>query len=115
VSHKNAKERIREEAAEEARQDQEQEALIEQHLRKWKRGTVWIGIALVSSVVAVVPFLYGYPLHYYWDALGKRILVLSMCLLSAFMYTAGITFTSWLYLRDMKRIHKEFAPPGFKS
>jgi hypothetical protein len=110
--NQTAKRRIREKWWEEARQDEKQEARIEQRLRKWKRGTVILGLGLLASITAVVPFLYGYPLHDRWDALGKKILLLAMFLLVVFMYTAGITFTSWSYLRGIRKIHKRFVRPG---
>jgi membrane protein YdbS with pleckstrin-like domain len=106
------RDRIRREAEAEAIQAQEQEARIQLRLQKWKRGTVWLGSALVLSVAAVVPFLYGFPLHDKWDAIGKKILLLSMCLLAVFMYVAGTTYNFWAYLRDTKKGHKKFAPPG---
>ena len=108
------KARIREEAADEARQDEEQEARTEQRLRKWKRGTILLGIAVVASIAAVIPFLAGQPLHAYWDAIGKRILQLAMGMFLAFVYVAGTYSTFWKYLRDMKKIHRKFAPPGSK-
>lgn len=112
--HKNSTDRVTEASMEELSQDQAVEARIEQRLRKWKRGTVWLGIALTSSIAAVVPFLYGYPLHDYWDALGKKILMLSMCLLPLFLYSTGTTYVFWSYLRDIKNIHQKFAPPSSK-
>jgi membrane protein YdbS with pleckstrin-like domain len=111
----NAKARLTDVAAEEVRQDQYLEGRIEQRIRKWKRGTVWLGIALICCVVAVVPFVYGYPLHNYWDAVGKKILVLSMCLLPLFMFSAGITYMFWSYLRAIKNVHRRFVPPGSNS
>ena len=111
MSLKDAKEHIREEAAEESRRDEEQQARIEQRLRKWKIGTVCLGIALLASVGAVVPFLYGNPLHDQWDAIGKKILLLSMCFLAVFMYVATTTYNLWSYLRAMKHVHQTFAPP----
>ncbi len=102
----------REEAAEEEREDRELEGRIEARLRRWKLGTIWLGVALSISVGSVVPFLYGYPLHGLWDAVGKKLLVLSMCLLPVFMYAAATTFNFWLYLRDIKKIHREFRPTG---
>ncbi|PYU81152.1 MAG: hypothetical protein DMG50_17295 [Acidobacteria bacterium] len=110
MNHKEARARIREQAAEEARKDAEQEVLLERRLRRWKRGTISVGIALVASCGAVTPFLYGYPLHDRWDAIGKRILLLTMGLFLAFTYTAGTTYTFWSYLRAIKKIHARFAP-----
>lgn len=112
MNHKSVKERIRAEAAEEAKQDEEKEARIELRLRKWKRATMLLGVALVASLLAVTPFAYGHPLHNLWDAVGKRIMQVSAVLFLAFMYAAGTSYTFWSYLRAMKKIHKRFAPPG---
>jgi len=109
MKHKEARARIREQAAEEARQDAEQEARLERRLRRWKRGKMSLGIALAASCGAVIPFLCRYPLHDRWDAIGKRILLLTMGLFLAFMYAAGTTYTFWSYLRAIKKIHRRFA------
>jgi len=93
----NAKVRRKLEAAAEKEQDKETELQIEQCLQKWKRRAIWLGIALLGTVAAVVPFLYGYPLHNQWDAVGKKLLLLSMCLLPACIFRVGITFNFWLY------------------
>src|SRR5579862_4976756 len=107
MSHTSERTRIiREKAKEEARRDDEQEARLEQRLRKWKRRTTWLGISLAISIAAVVPFLKGHSLHEQWDVAGKKILILSMCLLVGFMYAAGITYTCWLYLKSVKRINR---------
>jgi len=111
MSHFNRKAHIRE-WAEEARQDQEQEQRIDRRLRKWRARTIILGVALLASIAGVVPFLYGYPLHGHWDAIGKKILLLSMCLLLVFIYTAGTTYTLWSYLRALKNINGRYAPPG---
>jgi VIT1/CCC1 family predicted Fe2+/Mn2+ transporter len=111
---KDQKIRLWKEVREEARQDEEQEVRIELRLRKWMRAAISLGVGVIVSIGAVVPFLYGYPLHDQWNAVGKTILVLSMCLFVAFMYAAGITYTCWSYLKGVKEIHKKFAPPGSK-
>lgn len=98
-------------AEEEARRDAEQQARIAQRLRRWKRWTIWLGVALGVSIAAIVPFLYGFPLHRRWDFVGKKILLLSMGLLPVFMYVAATTYNLWCYLRTMKRDHQTFAPP----
>ena len=112
--NETTKSRIRGQWRKEASQDEEQEARIEQRLRNWKRGTAVLGLGLVVGIAAVVPFLRGNPLHDQWDSLGKKILLLTMCLFVAFMYTSGITYTIWTYLRGMKQVHRKFAPPGSK-
>jgi hypothetical protein len=108
------KARIQAEAREEAHQDEEQELRLEQRVQKWKRGAALLGVALIASIIAVVPFLYGYPLHNQWDVVGKKLILLSMCLLCAFMYTVATTYNLWSYLRVIKGIHRKFAPPGSK-
>jgi hypothetical protein len=112
MNHNSIKMRIRKDAMDEARQDEEQEARLEERLRKWKRGAAGLGIGLATSVVMIVPFLKGHSLHDQWDSIGKKILVLSMCLLVGFMYSAGITYTCWSYLNGIKKINRKFAPPG---
>lgn len=115
MNHMDAKVRRKLKAAAEGEQYKETELQIEQCLRKWKRRAIWLGIALLGSVAAVVPFLYGYPLHNQWDSVGKKLLLLSMCLLPACVYAVGIAFSFWLYLRNIKKIHREFSPPDSKS
>ena len=114
MSYNDAKARLRAEAIEEARLDEEQEVRLQQRVRKWKRGTMLLGMALIVSIVAVVPFLYGFPLHDQWDAVGKKLILLSMILLAAFMYASATTYNLWSYLKATKGIHKRFAPPGSK-
>ena len=114
MSFRELRARVLEEAAQEVRQDEELEARIEQSLQKWRRGAIFLGIALVASIAAVIPFLYGHPLHDQWDVVGKKILLLSMCLWLAFIYTAGTTYVFWSYGRAITKIHRKFAPPGSK-
>jgi hypothetical protein len=112
MNHKSAQARRKLDAAmEEKAQDKETELQIEGCLQRWRRRAIWLGIALLGSIAAVVPFLYGYPLHGQWDAVGKKLLVVSMCLLPACMYAVGTTFSFWLYLRNIRKIHRELAPP----
>lgn len=111
MDFKDIKAGARVRAEEERRQDAEQEARIAQRLRRWKRWTTWLGGAFGVSIVAIVPFLYGFPLHRRWDSVGKKFLLLSMGLLPVFMYVAATTYNLWSYLRTMKRDHQAFAPP----
>lgn len=101
-------------AAEEARQDAEREAVMERRLRSWKHRTLWVGVALALCIGAIVPFSDGMPLHQYAGSSTKVLVYLAMCLLAAFMYAAGTTYNVWNYLRDTRRIHQKFAPPGSK-
>ena len=100
---------------EEARHDLEYEQRIERGVRRYRLIAVAVGLSLAASVAADVPFLYGYPLHNYWDVLGKWLVILSMCLLSAFVFFAATAFNWWTYLRNIKKIHREFGPPDTRS
>ena len=114
MSENDIKARLRSEAAAEALQADEQEEKNILTLRKWKRRTTWLGILLVLSIVAAVPFLAGFPLHYLWKAVGSKILLLSMILIWPFLWTAAMTYGFRRYQRDITAIHKKFAPPGSK-
>ena len=104
--------RIRAEATEEARQDAEQEVQIQQRLHNWKRRTMWLGVALALCIGVIALFSEGQPLHQYAGASTKFLVYLAMCLLAVFMYAAGTSYVVWNYLRDIRKIHKKFAPPG---
>lgn len=105
------KERIRAEALEEARQDAEQEARIGRRLSQWKSRTAWLGVALALTIGAIIPFAEGQPLHQYAGNATKLLVYLAMCLLAAFMYAAGTTYVVWNYQRNIRNIHRKFAPP----
>jgi uncharacterized membrane protein YidH (DUF202 family) len=103
---------LRAEAAEEARQDEERESGIERRLRAWKRTTLWVGVALLLCILAIVPFADGGPLHQHAGNSTKFLVYLAMCLLAVFMYAVGTSYVVWNYLRATRKTHKKFAPPG---
>jgi hypothetical protein len=108
LSHTGRDALLRGEAAKEAKEDARLEATIGQRISNWKRATVSLGLALLASIAAVVPFLDGHPLHKHWDALGKYIVLLSMFLLSAVCYAAWTTYNMHVYLRDVKEVHQDY-------
>jgi hypothetical protein len=110
MKHKDAMAR-REAAAEELKRD----ALTEQRLRKWKRGTAWLGIALIVSVGLIVPFSAGHSLHQHAGGVGKFLVYLSMCLLSVFMYAGATTYNLWSYRNAMRKIYNKAAQPTRKE
>ncbi len=112
MDSKERKARLRAEAADEARQDAEREGQLEQRLRSWKRRTFWLGIALALSIGTIVPFFEGQPLHQYAGSTTKVLVYLAMLLLAVFMYSAGTTYVCWNYLREIRKVHKKYAPPG---
>jgi hypothetical protein len=115
LSHAEREEHIRADAAKEAKEDAELEAKIQESVRKWRRVMMCLGLALLASIVSLVPFLAGDSLHSHWDTVGKKILLLCMFLLPAFMYAAGITYTRWSYLRDVRKINSEFRARDYSA
>ena len=66
-------------------------------LNRWNRRTFYLGMALAASVASVFPFLLGHPLHDHWNPFGVGFTLLSMLLLTAFLYAAGTAFFFWWY------------------
>ena len=106
MSHKKA--HIRTHPATEAQEDADDEAEIARSLRKWKRATVYLGLALVVTLGATVPFSYGHSLHRYSDVIGEKILFLSGGLWLAVVYSAINALIMWNYLRGVKKVNKEY-------
>ena len=107
--------RVRAEALEEARQQAEQEIEIQQYVRKWKRRTIWLGVALALCVGVIAPFTEGLPLHQYAGRSTKVLVYLAMCLFTVFTFAFAMTCIMWKYLRDIRKIHKKFTPPFIKK
>ena len=74
-------------------------------LRLWKKRAVYSTVAFLLSCASVAPFLYGHPLHAYWEAFGKYLVLLSMGLLLPFGICTGIAINSWMYLRSLQKLH----------
>ena len=108
------KDRVRAEAAQEALHDLEVENRTEAKLRRWRFATLISGVGLITSVAAVVPFLEGHALHDRWDPVGKNLVLLSMGLLLIFMFTGGLSYTIWDYLRRMRAINRKYGPSKFR-
>jgi hypothetical protein len=73
-------------------------------LRLWKKRSLYASGALLLSCASVSPFLYGHPLHSYWESFGKYLVLLSMALLIPFVICVGIAINSWTYLRNLGKI-----------
>ena len=71
-----------------------------------RRWATCLGIAFVVSTASVVPFLYGNPLHEYWNSIGRYVLGATMCLFLAFIFEAGMAYISWSYFRSVDRINR---------
>lgn len=57
----------------------------EVYVRQWRTRTLLLGIALVLSVAACIPFLAGHALHRYFDR-GRYLLYVSCGLLALFAW-----------------------------
>lgn len=79
-------------------------------LRLWKKRALYSASAFLLSCASLSPFLYGHPLHAYWDSFGKYLVLVSIALLVPFVACAGIAINSWFYLRTLKRIRTGEAP-----
>lgn len=70
--------------------------------RLLKTRTVYSAVALLSSVIACLPFLSGHGLHSYWNSVGQYIVMLSMVLLAGFAYCVGMFLAAWSCLRELR-------------
>ncbi len=111
---KAARKRIRSEWEQEAREDRQQEEGIELRVKKWKRATIYFGVAFGATCATVVPFLAGHAFHRLWDAVGKNVLLLAMGLFAAFVYVCGHYFVFWNYLKNVRKTNKKFGPPNVR-
>ncbi|MES2220947.1 MAG: hypothetical protein V4587_08285 [Acidobacteriota bacterium] len=75
----------------------------EEYLSLWKKRALYSTSAFFLSCAAVSLFLYGHPLHAYWNSFGKYLLLLSMALLIPFVCCVGIAFSAWSFLRNLKK------------
>jgi len=74
-------------------------------LRRRSRNALYATVAFVLSCFTVMLFLAGFPLHSYWESLGRFFLLLTMGLLPVFLYYVSSLWSAWAYRRD---IEKEF-------
>lgn len=81
------------------------QATAKQLLQKQKTRALVATGAFVASCALVAPFLAGNPLHHYWDAMGKYILLLSMGLLIPFVICVGWAWSAWIYVRDLRKLN----------
>jgi hypothetical protein len=85
-----------------AKSDREYLAHARVQLNRWKRRTVVLGLAFAASIIAVIPFLKGFPLHRYWY--GVRYLIWLCCALLFLLTAAGaIAYNQWWYWRMLKK------------
>jgi len=80
-----------------ARQD------AKEYLHLWKNRAFYATGAFFLSCASVSPFLYGHPLHAYWDSFGRYLVLLSMALLIPFVICVGVAINSWFFLCALKK------------
>jgi hypothetical protein len=92
-----------------SREDSEEfETYAAAQLKKMLITATWAGVALILNIACVLPFLYGWPLHHYWDKAGKYLLLTSMAFFVWFVMRAGFVWSSWQSARETRR---EFGDP----
>jgi hypothetical protein len=75
-------------------------------LIRWQRRAIIFGIALLLNVASIVPFLQDHSLHAHFYSIGRPLLLLSGCLLTAFAFSAAQAYNFWIYLRDLKKAYR---------
>jgi hypothetical protein len=75
----------------------------EEYLRVWKKRALYSTVTFFLSCASVAPFLYGHPLHAYWNSFGRYLVLLSMALLIPFVICVGVAINSWFFLRALKK------------
>jgi len=73
----------------------------EAYVRKWKRRTLGLGIALVTSIICVIPFLAGHSLHRHFKE-AKYLVYLCCSLWTLFVGAGALTYNFWSYWRRLK-------------
>jgi hypothetical protein len=106
---KRIREKLRTTAEDEAKQDAAFECEIERCRSSWVRRAKFVGALCITTVLAVIPFLQGYPFHPYWERAGKYLVLLAMGCWLVFVYVAATAWVFWNYLQSIKRIHHQYA------
>jgi|ERR1700733_388879 hypothetical protein len=74
-----------------------------EYLHLWRKRAFYATAAFFLSCASVSPFLYGHPLHAYWESFGKYLVLLSMALLVPFVVCVGIAINAWFFLRNVRK------------
>jgi hypothetical protein len=69
----------------------------------WTKRAIFATVAFCLSCASVVPFLDGFPLHAYWETVGKYLVLISMGLLVPFVILVGIAIQIWFNVRSMEK------------
>lgn len=71
--------------------------------RRWRRRSIYAGVAVLASAGSVVPFLYGDFLHAHWNDIGAYLVLLSMALMTVFLFCFGTMCSFWIQRREARK------------
>ena len=75
-------------------------------LRIRTRRAIYVTVGFILSCASVVLFSDGFPLHSYWQSLGRFFLLLWMALLVPFVVIVGLAIDAWVGVREMEKIEE---------
>jgi hypothetical protein len=84
-------------------------AQIAHEVKKWRRATLLLGIGLLISSIAWVPFWEGNSLHHLWKTFGRVFAVLTMAFFFPCLYAGVTTLNLLWYGASLRKIDREFA------
>lgn len=74
----------------------------ESEIRLWKRRSCIAAMAFFLNAACIYPFLKGHPLHVFWDAFAKYLVLLEMALLAVLVGCVGFLWSAWQALREVE-------------
>ena len=80
------------------------ETLVRFHIQLTKT----LAVGLLFSVLLVLPFLQGWPLHRFWRTWGNLFGTLCVLLWTATAAEAGIAFVYWYVIRRIYKAEKSY-------
>lgn len=76
-------------------------------IRRMARLSVIAGLGFVASLAALTLVLAGFPLHRYWESVGKYLIFPCMGFLTWFLLQAVLTYSLWSANREIEGIARE--------
>jgi hypothetical protein len=74
-------------------------------LRVRRRSALYSTGAFLLNCASIYPFLDGHSLHPYWESFGKYLILLSLALMLASLYSVLLLWGAWRLLRDLESGH----------
>lgn len=72
-------------------------------LKRALRQFLIAALSFILNCALIVPFLYGFPLYKYWDAIGQYLVYLAMVQIVVFCLYMGKAYIAWQGLRDLQK------------